>query len=258
MPFPPTPSNTPSNTPTPSITASVTPTQTPTGTVCPGLTPTATSTIPVTPTNTQTNTATQTPTSTIGSTPTQTPSYTPTPTATLECLCFSSATVNVTEGGNITFNDCNGNPTIESFSVGDGQTYGDGTFCIQKDTNGGTASYTIVSYNDCCTPPPPTSTPTNTNTPTATISLYIYLGRTAVDAGNSADACNSYLTVRPYYILKSSLASITVGDRFYDSYPSTPTNGGNNWIALKSSGVGTAYSFQIDTSGYVIQTGGAC
>ena len=106
----------------------------------------------------------------------------------------------------------------------------------------------------------PTNTPTNTETPTATptISVYIYLGRTAVDAGNSADACNSYLTVRPYYILKSSLASITVGDRFYDSYPSTPTNGGNNWIALKSSGVGTAYSFQIDTSGYVIQTGGAC
>jgi len=99
----------------------------------------------------------------------------------------------------------------------------------------------------------PTSTPTNTP-----IILYYYLGRTTPDAGNSGDACTSYLTVRPYTINKSSLASITVGDRFYDTYPSVPTNGGNNWIALKSSGVGTAYSFQIDTNGYVIQTGGAC
>ena len=154
MPFPPTPSNTPSNTPTPSITASVTPTQTPTGTPCPGFTPTATSTIPVTPTSTQTNTPTQTPTSTVGTTPTQTPSHTPTPSATVECTCFSSATVNVTVAGNITFNDCNGNPTIENFNPGNGQTYGDGTFCIRKDTNAGTAEYTIVSYNDCCTSPP--------------------------------------------------------------------------------------------------------
>jgi hypothetical protein len=29
-------------------------------------------------------------------------------------------------------------------------------------------------------------------------------------------------------------------------------------VALKSSGVGTAYSFQIDTSGYVTQVGGSC
>lgn len=92
MPFPVTPTYTPSNTPTPSITASVTPTQSPTGTSCPGVTPTMTPsntpTISVTPSNTptisvtQSNTPTQTPTSTIGSTPTQTPSHTPTPSVT--------------------------------------------------------------------------------------------------------------------------------------------------------------------------------
>ena len=190
MPFPPTPSNTPSNTPTPSITASVTPTQTPTGTVCPGLTPTNTPTISLTPsitsspsntpsmtaTNTQTPTQTQTPTSTVGTSPTPTNTLTASPTQTAtqtptktnpECTCFSSATVNVTVAGNITFNDCDGNPTIENFNPGNGQTYGDGTFCIRKDTNGGTAEYTIVSYNNCCTPPPPpTSTPTQTPTST--------------------------------------------------------------------------------------------
>ena len=166
-----TPSNTPSNTPT----------NTPTGTVCPGLTPTVTPSVSVTPsptqtinftpTQTQTQTQTPTPTKTRGLTPTPTQTQTSTPTSTFECLCFSSVTVNVFEEGNITFNDCNGNPTIENFIVGNGQIYGDGTFCIQKDTNGGTAMYTIVSYNDCCTVPPPTSTPTPTATPTSTIGL---------------------------------------------------------------------------------------
>ena len=108
-----------------------------------------------------------------------------------------------------------------------------------------------------CPTPTPTPTPTTTPTPTPVVT-YPYLGRTTVDAGSPANACADYLTVRPYTINKPSLASITVGDRFYDSYPTTPTNGGNNWIALKSSGVGTAYSFQIDTSGFVIQVGGAC
>jgi hypothetical protein len=111
--------------------------------------------------------------------------------------------------------------------------------------------------------PTPSVTATNTSTPTNTpsetpIVTYIYLGRTTPDAGNSGDACSSYLTVRPYYSLKPSLLAITVGDRFYDSYPSTPTDGQNNWIALKSSGVGVAFSFQIDINGYVIQAGGAC
>ena len=51
---------------------------------------------------------------------------------------------------------------------------------------------------------------------------------------------------------------ITVGDIIYDSYPGTPTNGGNNWIALKLGGVGDAYSFQINTVGAVIAVGGSC
>ena len=112
--------------------------------------------IPVTPTPSVTNTMTPTMTPTMNVSPTQTntPSFTPTttPSGTGPCTCFSSATINVQVAGNITFNDCNGNPTIENFNPGDGQTYGDGTFCIRKDTNGGTAEYTIVSFNDCCNP----------------------------------------------------------------------------------------------------------
>jgi hypothetical protein len=149
---------------------------TPTPTITQTRTPSLTTTQTQTTTPSATPTITQTPSSTIGATATQTPSQTqtatPSITPTNDCLCFSSATVNVSEAGDITFNDCNGNPTIENFIVGDNQTYGDGTFCIQKDTNGGTAMYVIVSYNDCCSVPPPSSTPsstpTTTNTPTIT------------------------------------------------------------------------------------------
>lgn len=98
MPFPPTPSITPSNTPTPSITATNTPTNSPSATSCPSLSPTTTSTVPITPTitatmtmtqtNTPTNTQTMTQTPTASATPglspsqTQTPSFTPTQTIT--------------------------------------------------------------------------------------------------------------------------------------------------------------------------------
>lgn len=82
MPYPPTPSQTASNTPTPSITPSVTPTYSPTGTVCPGFTPTATSTIAATPTQTKTPTQTPSQTATIPVTPSQTGTIAATPTQT--------------------------------------------------------------------------------------------------------------------------------------------------------------------------------
>lgn len=78
MPFPPTPSQTASNTPTPSITPSVTPSFSPTGTVCPGLTPTSTSTPNVTPSQTMTQTVTPSNTPSVTQTMTQTPSQTAT------------------------------------------------------------------------------------------------------------------------------------------------------------------------------------
>ena len=113
------------------------------------------------------------------------------------------------------------------------------------------AGGTINTVIDCSVVPSVTPTP-------SPVTLYTYLGRTTPDAASSANACSSYSTIRGYLSLISSLASITVGDVFYDSYPGTPTNGGNNWIALKSGGVGDAYSFQINTGGSVIAVGGNC
>ena len=99
---------------------------------------------------------------------------------------------------------------------------------------------------------------TSTTTTTTTIPIFTYLGGTNPSSATSLAACASYSTIRGYLSLITPLSSIGIGDIFYDSYPSSPTNGGNNWIALKTGGVGDAYTFEIDSAGVVINVGGNC
>lgn len=116
MPFPKTPTPTPSVTPTLSLTPSITPTQTPTSTVCPGLTPTATQTPTLTPSITPTNTPTLTKTPTVTPTNTQTPSNTPSETPPT-CLCYDI--LNETGGSlNYTYTPCSGTSTTNSLGGG--------------------------------------------------------------------------------------------------------------------------------------------
>ena len=79
------------------------------------------------------------------------------------------------------------------------------------------------------------------------------LGRTTPDAASSSIACSTYVSSRGY-VTEKTIAALTIGDVVYDSYPSVPTVGGNNWIALKELGVGPAYAFQIDNSGVILDT----
>jgi len=125
--------------------------------------------------------------------------------------------------------------------------------CTTTTTTQPPTTTTTESPTTTTTTPPPTTTTT-----TAGITTYTYLGKSSPDAASSATACSTYSSTRGYTSLKSSLASIVVSDIFYDAYPSTPTNGGGNWIALKAGGVGDAYSFQIDASGVVTAVGGNC
>ena len=138
-------------------------------------------------------------------------------------------------------------------------TYNGGSAVITYTTTTTSTTSTSTTTTEAPTTTSTTTVaPTTTTTTTAAPSSYEYLGRTNVDAGNSLDACTTYLTIRPYRSTKSSLSLIEVGDIIYDTYPSTPTNGGNNWIALKLNGIGDAYSFQINSSGQVIAVGGNC
>jgi hypothetical protein len=131
-----------------------------------------------------------------------------------------------------------------------------------------TRSFYLTYSSPCPTPTPsptisntptltrtPTLTPTITpsNTPTQSIVVYSYLGRTTPDQASGALACSNYLTARGYSSNKP-LASLTIGDYLYDSYPTSPTNGGNNWIALKVGGVGQGYAFQVATDGEILDT----
>lgn len=104
----------------------------------------------------------------------------------------------------------------------------------------------------------PTTTPTISLTPTLTRtpsqSVFSYLGRTLVDAASFALACSTYLVARSYQSNKS-LPLLTTGDFLYDTFPSSPTNGGGLFVALKVGGVGTAYWFQVASDGEILDNG---
>ena len=99
-----------------------------------------------------------------GTTPTPTPTLTPT------CDCVQFVNVEVTSSGVITYLDCNGVGQSQNVGIGP-EVIGVAT-CINKNTLGGSASFTIDSIGPCCnvvTPTPtPTSTSTNTPTPSST------------------------------------------------------------------------------------------
>ena len=195
MPFPPTPSNTASNTPTPSITASQTPSYTPTGTLCPTVTSTPTQT--PTPTNTAspTNTATPTPTNTASPTNTSTPTNTASPTNT-PSLTQTQINYSLQLSSGVTPNlICDYNFNTYYSPISGASTPGLGEFLYYDPqltqpvinayygyvlstspfridllvVSGGTPGQITNRFNNYgCTPPTPTPTPTVTNTPTNT------------------------------------------------------------------------------------------
>jgi hypothetical protein len=126
--------------------------------------------------------------------------------------------------------------------------------------NGGSAVITYTTTTTSTTTIAPTTTTTTTSAPTTTtttIGTYTFLGKGTPNDSDSITACSNYLSTRGYYALKP-LANLIVNDVIYDTYPSSPTNGGGNWIALKSGGIGDAYSFQINSSGVITAIGGNC
>ena len=188
-----------------------------------------------------------------------TPTPTPTP-STTPCNCSTVYLIYTGESAStsITYNDCstrqNVTFTLPAF-VGT-NVCSCGSFMVPADVY----YEEIGSCGSSTTPTPtptrtrtPTPTRTGTPTPTPSISVYTYLGRTTPDQDNGSTACSSYLTSRSYQGIKP-LASLTVGDYLYDTYPSSPTNGSNLWVALKVGGAGPGYAFQVATDGEILDT----
>ncbi len=102
-------------------------------------------------------------------TTTQTPTMTPTP-STTPCVegCVQYINVEVISAGVISYLDCNGVTQYQSVSIGP-EVIGVIT-CINQNTIGGSAAFTIDSIGPCCSAPAltPSSTPTNTISPTQT------------------------------------------------------------------------------------------
>jgi hypothetical protein len=97
----------------------------------------------------------------------------------------------------------------------------------------------------------PNVTPTKTLTPSQTV--FTFMGRSLPDQSTGPLACSNYMTVRTYQSNKT-LNNLIVGDFMYDSYPSLPTNGGNQWVALKNLGLGPSYAFQVANDGEILDT----
>lgn len=177
---------------------------------------------------------------------------TPTPTPTPFCSGCTTYSVQYTGDcesvATISYKNCSNGQT-QNFQAECGVIY---TICAcQLPLDSGDVVYT--NEGACAPAVTPTPTTTSSPTPTPSITTYTYLGRSTPDRDNSAGACSDYQTVRSYIGLKP-LASLIVGDYLYDSYPSTPTNGGNLWVALKVGGAGQGYAFQVATDGEILDT----
>jgi len=178
---------------------------------------------------------------------------TPTPTPTPACASCTTYAVEYTGdsiNATVTYQNCN-TGAYENLIAYPGFIYQICACQIPFDT--GDVEYTDLGSCVPVTTVTPTPSVTKTPTPTPSISLYTYLGRTTPDRDNGAGACADYLTARSYTGTKP-LASLTVGDYLYDTYPSSPTNGSNLWIALKVGGAGQGYAFQVANDGEILDT----
>jgi hypothetical protein len=270
-------------TPSPTATPTITPSITPSVSLTPSVTPTKSVTPSVTPTNTVTPSITVSPSMTATPTPSNSSAityYYYTLSGTYCCPPNDSFTnIFVRRSLPIINNGAYNDNTGLCYNVTSITSASPGLGYIEFMTGPWTDCATCISNNVPCvsvssTPTPtitptitktptvtptrtvtPTVTPTQTKTPTPspTASVFTSIGRTVPDQASGPLACSNYLAVRTYETILT-LPALGVGDYIYDSYPSIPTVGGNNWVALKSGGVGQGYAFQIDNTGQILDT----
>jgi len=173
---------------------------------CPA--PTTTSTTTLAPTTTTTIAPTTTTTTSTTSTTTTTTAAPTTTTTTIPCNCVQFVNIEVTGAGNVTYLDCN--DVLQTQGVGIGpEVIGGLPNCVQRNTLGGTATFTIDSYGPCCTTTTtttttaaPTTTTTTTIAPTTTTTTTGAPVEYQIDngaSGDSASACSGATTTSIVY-----------------------------------------------------------
>lgn len=129
------------------------PTTTTTSSSSTSTTTSSTSTSTTTTSSSSTSTTTSTSTTIVPTTTTtSTSTSSTTTTTTTECNCVSTVTLDVTEAGTFEFRDCSDVSRSAGVSVGMQTLDYSGDGCITKNTQSGTAMYTILEYGPCCTP----------------------------------------------------------------------------------------------------------
>ena len=127
------------------------PTTTTTSSSSTSTTTSSTSTSTTTTSSSSTSTTTSTSTTVVPTTTTTSTSSTTT-TTTTECNCVSTVTLDVTEAGTFDFRDCSDVSRSIGVSVGIQTLDYSEDGCITKNTQSGSAIYTILEYGPCCTP----------------------------------------------------------------------------------------------------------
>jgi hypothetical protein len=133
------------------ITTTTTTSITPTTSTTSSTTSTTSSTTSSTSSTTSTSTSSTTTTTTVSPTTTTTTTATPTTTTTTtECNCVTTVTIDVTDAGTFDFTDCSAAPRSTGVGVGIQTLDYSGDGCITKNTQAGSALYTIVEWGPCC------------------------------------------------------------------------------------------------------------
>ena len=157
-----------------------------------------------------------------------------TTTTTTQCPCVETVTLNVTEAGNVQFNDCFGVTRLTSVGTGTQTLDYTADGCININTLSGTAMFTIDAYGPCCTP---TSTTTTTSTTTSTTSTTT---TTEAPTYYEVELCGGGLG--PWIVTRGS-GDIPAGiGQAFKISGNTPDgfNGTNCWVILDNSATGPA------------------
>jgi hypothetical protein len=207
-----------------------------------------TGTCPPGTTTTTTIAPTTTTTTTIAPTTTTTTVAPTTTTTTTPCNCVEFVNIEVTGAGNVTYLDCNDVSQTQGVGIGP-EVIGSTPNCVQRNTLGGTATFTIDSYGPCCTTTTTTTSTTTTTPPTTTTLGPVEYQIDNGASGTSGDACTGSTTTSIVYAAAGNTVPFVGMFLYTDTGLTTPFVGSSGWRKL--TGPLDTYAVEINSSGEI-------